>query len=224
MPKNIKTLTAVLVIGVGSMIATSAMAADVEVGFSAKLGEKMGSINRVEQDKEERFRRKLDDGNITSVRSARRANVTRFANVAWAGETLIPDLNDYSVKNLTAALVNESLNRAGMGNLDGTIRLNIDQLRVSNHPVAYLTAADSYVIGTLQHLDKDGNVLKSTRVSANLVYNRTVDHNYKGPDYAFSTTDPFNRVGPALARFVQKGLENLFGDEDFAGPIVIEGS
>ena len=111
-----------------------------------------------------------------------------------------------------------------MGDMDGTIRISIDQLRVSNHPVAYLTAADSYVIGSLQHLDADGNVLKSTRVSANLVFNRTVDHNYNGPDYAFSSTDPSNRVGPALARFVQKGLENLFGDEDFAGPIIIEGS
>ena len=223
MPKFIKSLAVALVIGIGG-VASTAFAADVEVDFSSYLDEKMGAINRVEQAREERFRRNLDDANITSLKSPRRANVTRFGNVAWAGETLIPDLNNYTVENLTIAMVKETLNRAGMGDVVGTIRLNIDRLRVQNHPISVLTASDSYVIGTLEHVDANGSVLKSTKDSANLVFNRTVDHNYQGPDYAFSSTDPVNRVGPALARFVQKGLENLFGDEDFVGPIVIEGS
>ena len=223
MPNFIKSLAVALVIGLGGG-ASTAFAADVEVDFSSYINGKMGALNRIEHDREERFRQYLDDANITSLKSPRRANVTRFANVAWAGELLIPDLNNFTVKNLTIALVKETLNRAGMDDMDGTIRLNIKELRVQNHPISVLTAADSYVIGTLEHVDANGAVLKSTKVSANLVFNRTVDHNYQGPDYAFSSTDPFNRVGPALARFVQKGLENLFGDEDFVGPIVIEGS
>ena len=223
MPQLLKSLAVALVIGLGG-IASTAFAADVEVDFSSYLNGKMGALNRIEKDREERFRRNLDDANITSLKSPRRANVTRFGNVAWAGELLIPDLNNYTVENLTIALVKETLNRAGMGDVVGTIRLNIDRLRVQNHPISVLTASDSYVIGTLEHVDANGSVLKSTKVSANLVFNRTVDHNYQGPDYAFSSTDPVNRVGPALARFVQKGLENLFGDEDFVGPIVIEGS
>lgn len=223
MPKLLKSLAVALVIGLGG-IASTAFAADVEVNFSSYLDGKMGALNRIEKDREERFRKDLDDANNTAVNTARRANVTRFGNVAWAGETLIPDLNNYSVENLTIAMVKETLNRAGMDDVVGTIRLNIDRLRVSNHPLSVLTASDSYVIGTLVHVDANGSVLKSTKVSANLVFNRTVDHNYQGPDYAFSSTDPFNRVGPALARFVQKGLENLFGDKDFVGPIVIEGS
>ncbi|MEE8258205.1 MAG: hypothetical protein V3R20_00790 [Sphingomonadales bacterium] len=223
MPNLLKSLALALVIGIGG-VATTAFAADVEVDFSSYLDEKMGALNRIEQAREERFRKDLDDANNSAVNTARRTNVTRFGNVAWAGETLIPDLNNYTVENLTIALVNETLNRAGMGDVAGTIRLSIDRLRVQNHPLGILTASDSYVIGTLEHVDANGSVLKSTKVSANLVFDRTVDHNYQGPDYAFSATDPFNRVGPALARFVQKGLENLFGDEDFVGPIVIEGS
>lgn len=224
MPNIYKTLAAALIIAVGTFAAFPAFAADVEVEFSSKLERNMATLNSLEQQKEERFRQNLDDSSRSVASSARRFNKTRFSEVAWAGETLIPDLGNYSVENLTIALVKETLNRAGMGDLEGSIRLTIQRLKVANHSLSFLRGSDTYVIGTLEHLDSNGRVLSSTKVSANLVIGFTANNAYQGPNYAFSSTDPANRVGPALARFVQKGLENLFSGQEFVGPIVISGS
>ena len=108
-----------------------------------------------------------------------------------------------------------------MGNLEGTVRFTIKTLKVSNHSLNFLRSTDSYIIGTVEHIGSNGQILKSEKVSANMVTDFSVDIAYKGTDFAFYNTDSVNRVGPTLSRFIQKGLEKLFGDNDFSGPILI---
>lgn len=221
MPKFFNILAAGLILAVGSFASQGALAADVEVDFSSKLTRNMGSLNQMEQKYEEFFRKYYTTYRTSTVQAAAKFNSSRFENVNWAGEELIPNLADFTVANLTVALVTESLDRAGMGNLDGTIRVTIERLKVSNHSLSMLRSGDSYVIGRFELLNDSGAVVRSAKISTNLVYDSSVDVNYQGPDYAFYTSDAANRVGPTLARFVEKGLEALFEGQTFTGVVLI---
>ena len=192
-----------------------AQAANVDVSFSSKLTRNMDRLNAIEARHEEFFRTYRDSYRADRVDSAATFNKSRFGEVVWAGEALIPNIADFTVENLTTALVSESLERANMGNLEGTIRIRVDRIKVANHSLNFLRSTDSYVIGTIEHVGANGNVLKSTKVSANLVYDVSVDVHYAGPGFAFFSGDAALRVGPAIARFVEKGLENLFEDREF---------
>lgn len=237
MQRFITLLTAAVLFAAGQ---ATAFAAEVEVGFSGKLARNMDRLNAIEQEREENFRKYTDDIEAAPVRSDRRFDRVKFADVAWAGETLIPDLGNYTVENFLRALVQENLKRAGYGDVEGTIRLEIDRIKVANHSLAFLSNnqdirpvivrdgstspgsnIDTYVLGSIERVDENGNVVERARITANMVYDTTVDNDYQGPGFAFSVTDPSERVGPALARFVQKGLNKLFDTEAFYGPVVV---
>ena len=237
MPKILTALIAALLMAVGS---SGAFAANVEVGFSGKLARNMDRLNSIEREREENFRKFYDDYQASRTQTARRFDTVKFGNVAWAGETLIPNIDDFTVENFIKALVQENLRRAGFENVDGTIRVQIDRIKVANHSLSFLstggdfdpvvirngstsagTNKDTYVLGSVQHLDANGNVVKSVKVSANFVYDVTVDNDYQGPGFAFSVTDPSFRVGPALTRFLEKGLNALFGTDAFYGAVLV---
>ncbi|HXV73276.1 MAG TPA: hypothetical protein VD713_00960 [Sphingomonadales bacterium] len=217
-----------------------ASAANVEVAFSSKLERNMDALNAIEREREENFRKFYDDYRASLTETARRFDHVKFGNVAWAGETLIPNIEDFTVENFIKALVQENLRRAGFDNVDGTIRVQVDRIKVANHSLSFIansqdfdpvvirngstspgTNKDSYVLGSIQHVDAAGNVVKSVKISANFIYDVTVDNDYQGPGFAFSVTDPSFRVGPALTRFVEKGLDTLFGTEAFYGAVLV---
>ncbi len=221
MPRLFSTLAAVAVLTAGVLFGTSAFAADVEVNFSSRIDRNMAAINRIEQTREAYFREFYDAYQSNRVASVKKFNISRLENVKWAGQSLIPNIADFTMENLTVALVSESLERAGMADLEGTIRLDIQRLKVSRYSVSALRGNDTFVIGTIAHLDNAGNVLKSVKISTNLVVDRSVDTRYQGPDFAFFTQDSATRVGPALARFIEKGLESLFEGKKFTGVVMI---
>ncbi len=221
MPKYLKTLITGLTLGFVFAAFNTASAADIEVVFSDKMARNMGSLNDIEQNREESFRETYDDNASQRGRSDRFLDISRFQNVDWAGETLVPEINNYTVETLFKALATETLNRAGMDALEGTVRFTIRTMKVAGHSLSFLRGQDSYVIGTVEHIGRNGQVLNSTKVSANLVIDVSVDANYKGPDFAFYATDAGGRVGPTLSRFIRKGLGKLFEGKKFNGPIVI---
>lgn len=221
MPKTLKILisSVALTFMLGAFHAASA--ADIEVVFSDRLARNMGSLNDIEQNREESFRETYDDVASNRGRSDRFFDISRYQNVDWAGETLIPNIDDYTVENLFKAIASETLNRADMGDLEGIVRFTIKTMKVANHSLNFLRGTDSYVIGTIEHIGSNGQVLSSKKVSANLVIDVSVDTSYKGPDFAFYASDADGRVGPTLSRFIQKSLEKLFKDKKFSGPIII---
>jgi len=221
MPRFFSLLTTASVLAAGVFFAGGAFAADVDVSFSGRVASNMGAINQVEQTHEAYFREFYDAYQGDRVGSTRKFNTSRLQNVKWAGQFLIPDINDFTVENLTVALVSESLDRAGMGDLEGTIRLTIKRMNVANYSLSAIRGTDTFVIGTIEHLDGNGTVVKSAKISTNLVFDRSVDINYQGPDFAFYAGDGSTRVGPALARFIEKGLETLFEGKEFSGVVMI---
>ncbi len=221
MPTLFSSLAAAAVLAAGAFLGGSAYAADVDVNFSSRIDRNMTAINQTEQTREAYFREFYDAYQSNRVASARKFNASRLENVKWAGESLIPNIADFTMENLTVALVSESLNRAGMADLEGTIRLTIQRMKISRYSISAIRGTDTFVIGTIEHLDGAGNVLKSTKISTNLVVDRSVDINYQGPDFAFFTEDGSTRVGPALARFIEKGLESLFEGKKFTGVTMI---
>lgn len=194
---------------------------NVEVSFSGRLTQNMDTLNAIEKQREENFRQFYDDYRASRTQTSRRFDTVKFGDVEWAGKALIPEIENFTVQNFITALVNENLSRAGFEDVDGTIRVHVERLKVANHSLSFLSSSDTYVIGTFEHVGENGQVVKTVKVSANLVYDVTVDNDYAGPAFAFSVTDPSHRIGPALTRFVQKGLQNLFDSNAFYGPILV---
>ncbi|RMD90879.1 MAG: hypothetical protein D6807_00845 [Alphaproteobacteria bacterium] len=220
---SLATVAAVLIaMPAGATIAPPMNGYSVEVVFSPKLAKNMERINRVEQTLEKRFRK-----NGTDRPNPRETAVHRFAKnqtegTVWAGERLIPDVDEYTVENLVKALTADNINRA-VPDFRGTIRYEIRSIKTSDHSVALLRGVSSYVIGKVSLIDSDGKVLRTEKISANLVVDPTVDTSYKGPKYAFLETEDSDRVGPVLSYFVEKALERLWPDrkDEIHGPVLV---
>jgi len=194
----------------------------VEVAFSDNLGQRMASINSLEQRLEARFR-----DNRHYAKSPRGAGSQRFAEsrtegTEWAGERLIADVSDFTLDNLVKALVAYNVNRAAP-DFGGRIEIRIDELKLTNPSIAFLRSFQSYAEGRVKVTDADGNVLFDKPVRTNLVIDSTVDTSYDGDQLAFAETDPSQRVGPTLAYFVERALALAWPEKkgEIAGPVII---
>lgn len=194
--------------------------AAVEVRFSNYLTGKLADIDRIERARERLFR-EYRDTYRTVTRSSRRFTENRFPNIKWANETLVEDVDAYGVASLLGAMLRENLGRAAPDGFDGTIRVTLKRLHVSNHPLAALSGATTYAQGTIERLDSGGAVVASHKVGANLSPNFTSNPNYDGSDFPFVDTDSTNRVGPILAEFAKSALRKLWPDAEFADPVLV---
>ncbi|MGF1605414.1 MAG: hypothetical protein ACFB22_03675 [Rhodothalassiaceae bacterium] len=202
-------------------LSTGANAQQIDIQFSKHLQKHLDSIARVEQRKEEAFRRTgLPERN--PVRSVFRFNDARTAGTQWAGEQLIPQVENYDLPTLLRRLIEDNLLRADVG-FDGTIRLEVDKFRITNADVAALRGVNTYAKGRISLISPDGDVLESHKVRTNFVTDPTVDPSYTGDKYAFLETDPVNRIGPLASQFVEKALERAFPEhrEDIHGPVIV---
>ena len=194
--------------------------AAVEVRFSSSLKGKLADIDRIERERERLFR-EYRDTYRTPTRSSRRFTKNRFPNMKWANETLVEDVDAYGVASLLGAMLRENLSRAAPEGFDGTIRVTLKRLRVSNHPLAALAGSNTYAQGTIERLDSSGAVVASHKVSANMSPHFTSNPNYKGPDFPFVDSDSSNRMGPILAEFAKASLGKLWPGSDFADPVLV---
>lgn len=194
----------------------------IEVSFSKAVEQRMTSINAQEREREADFRKNRNYGDSYRDAGVFRFSSTRTEGTRWAGETLVPDIGDFTIANLVRALTADNLARA-MPEFRGTIRYDIRRLKVANHPVAILEGISSYATGRIVVTAADGSLIADEKVSANLVVDPTVDLNYQGPKYAFMETDQNLRVGPTLSYFVEKALERVWPDKADAihGPVIL---
>lgn len=195
--------------------------ADVEVTLSSRLEAMEARIDAIEQIREKRFR-KYQHYDRNAARSPRRFANARYRDVAWANELLVPEVAAYGVRTLLSALVNESLNRAGADRSGMNIRVHLEKLHISDHPLARLHGSHSYASGSISLVDQaSGQVVRSIEFTATPAVYPSIDLGYKGPDFAFEDTDPTRRIGPTLAYFVMKGLGELYEDVEFPRPIAV---
>lgn len=213
----------VLALGASVVFAGASLAdTEVEVSFSDGLQKYISRIDRVESKREALFREYRDDTIVGRARSERRFATTYYRDVRWASEQLIADAEDYGVEAVVSALVREGLKRAGIPDGNSLVRVHIKRMKISNHSVARLSGVSSYVTGTFALVDSStGQTIRGADISANLVVSPTVDNSYQGDDWAYPDVDSENRVGPALAYFVMKGLEKLYPESKFPKPISI---
>ena len=219
-----------LAMGLLALIPTSAAAEilpqtdgySVDVSFSDNLQARMASINSLEQRLEARFRENRHYAKSPRDAGSQRFAESRTAGTEWAGERLIGDVSDFTLDNLVKALVAYNVNRAAP-EFGGRIEIGIDELKLTNPSIAFLESFQSYAEGRVKVTDADGNVLFDENVRTNLVVDSTVDTSYGGPELAFAETDPSQRVGPALAYFVERALERAWPElkSDIVGPVTL---
>ena len=204
---------------IGALVAflMPAAHADVEITYSKYINRMIPSIDRVEQLRENIFRRtanteRRNRGSVFTL------NNSRLAGTVWAGPRLIKEIEDYGITRLAERLIEDNLERAGI-TPDGTVRLHIEKFRLQNSSVARLRGVNSYAAGEISLIAPDGSEIDSHKVRVNFVNRPTADRSYDGPDYAFIDTDEVNRIGPLLADLVEKGLEKLYPghEDDFRG-------
>ena len=194
---------------------------EIEVEFSKRLDRVMPAINRVERIREERFRmNRMDDA--LSSRGIQRFARTDTAGTRWAGETLIPDLSDYTVENLVRAFTIANLERAAP-DFRGRIRYKIERIKIDDHSVAAIVGATTFIRGKIVVRDADGHKIAEHRIAINPAFRETVDRAYQGPKFAFAESDASDRVGPALAYFVERALEAAWPEKAdlIEGPIIV---
>lgn len=193
----------------------------VEIVFSKRLERALPAIDRIERVREERFRASRSD-NSADRRSVFRHAAARTEGVSWAGERLVPDLGDYSIATLLRALVEANLDHAAP-DFEGTLRLEIERIKIAGHSLALLRGSNSYVVGSIALADPDGRPLFEDRVRASLVVRPTLDLDHDGPEFAFAETDESDRAGPTLSYFVEKALERAWPDrkDRIHGPTIV---
>lgn len=194
----------------------------VQIAFAPDLEKQLARVNRVEQERERRFRRSGTDV-FHSIRSMDRHNKSRLEGTLWAGSRLIPEVERYGVEALLEAMVRENLRRAAPDDFDRVVRLRIERLQVSNHPVSTLsTSSSSWAAGTIELVDPaTGAVTERHSITANLAPKKTAARNYQGDDFAFYEPDARLRVGPTLAYFVKRALSRFLPEERLAGPVLV---
>jgi len=208
---------------VGAQVEPDPEGYTVEVTFADKLQKRLVSINNVEQRLEKQFRedRHYQRG-ITAAGTQRSAKIDT-AGTAWAGERLIENPDDFTLENLIKAMVAYNVNRAAPG-FQGRIEVELNEIGLSNAPVASIARNRSYAAGNITVRRSDGSVQFSGPVKVNLVVDPVADRSYDGPELAFTETDPPKRVGPTLAYFIERALEKAWpGHEDeIVGPVVVQ--
>jgi len=206
----------------GAQIVPSADSYSVDVKFPEGVERRMLSINNLEQNFEERFREDRNDGTTLSRTGTQRFAASQTAGTEWAGERLIGDVSDYTLDNLVKSMVAYNINRA-VPDFSGSIELTIERFKLSNPSIAILEWSESYARGRIKVTNADGRVLFDDTVRADLVVDTTVDSAYEGPELAFVETDPSKRVGPTLAYFIERALEQVWPEhaEDFVGPVIV---
>lgn len=192
---------------------------DVNVSYSDRLQDVMDTVSRIEQEREENFRDHYSDQD-NPFRSNRRLAGSLVGDVEWAGEQLVPDLENYTVTNFIQALARESLARGGV-DFSGTIDITINRINIGNHPVARISNGPTYVSGTVVARDQSGNTVGEADITANIVVDFTVDYSYKGPGFAFAPEHENTRVGPALVYFMRRAYSDIFPGHDFPRPVLV---
>lgn len=194
----------------------------VEVSFSKGLERRMASINNLEQTFEERFRENRHDGHTFAETGTQRYAKSKTTGTEWAGTRLIGDLSDFTLENLVQALVAYNVNRA-VPDFRGRIEIDISRLKLTNPSIAFLEWSRSYARGHVRVTGADGRVLFDDEVTANLVIDTTVNRSHDGPELAFVEIDPSRRVGPTLAQFVERALEQVWpaSKNDIVGPVIV---
>jgi len=194
----------------------------VDVSFSDALQERMASINNLEQRYEERFREHRNSRGPGARAGSQRFAEQRTGGTEWGGERLIAEVSGFTVENLVKAMVAYNINRIAPG-FGGRVDIRIDELRLSNPPLAFLESTRSAAAGTVRITDANGYLMLDERVEADLIERPTVNTDYDGPELAFIETEPARRVGPTLAQFVERALEQAWPDraDEIAGPIIV---
>ena len=208
-----------LALGFVGIPAIASADVEVDVEFSSHVAGLVGGIDRVELRREKYFRQSTVDQR-TRIRARERLNNGMFSHTEWAGELLIPELENYSMENLIRALVIESLERAGI-DFDGTIRIELDRIKVHNHSVRMIANGNNYAKGRITLIDESGREIRSSEISANLVLDYSTQISYDGPDFAFYPSDPDNRIGPVLTYFVRKSLSAMFPGTEFPRAVIL---
>ena len=198
--------------------ATAHAEATVAVNFGSGLSKFVSRIDRVESLREERFRKYYVDTR-SERRSSRAALRTMVGNIDFGGEIAVPNVDDFNTRNLVQGLVEESLKRAGI-DYDGTVTVEIEVLKVQNHPVAVVANGPNWIRGSIT-LSGDGRN-ETVSLDSHFVPAYTSNFSYDGPDFPFMPSDVDSRIGPSLAYFVHKGLSELFPDTEVPRAVIVQ--
>lgn len=194
-------------------------AADVEVIFSERIMGDMAALNQLELRREEFFREYRQEG----ARRFRPQRVDQvfLTGVDFAHEKLIPELEEYSVQALADAMAQYNLAQIKEHNPNHTLRIEIEDFNISNYSLARYAQGPTRMKGTMSIIDEAGNVVRSEKVRTAMLPKFTSVRRYDGKEYAYMRETMDVRMGPMLASFMEKGMEDLYPEADVPGPIFI---
>ena len=221
MMRILPCLGAVLIAVVGfvvSPVAASAAQIDVSVSFDEKLQRHIDRLNVLEKRREVYFRKHRGERRHgPPPRLAR----SRYGNIEYGVERLIPDVNDFSIENVIRRAVQRNLGLMELKNTPVRVTVHIEDVTIQNSPLARLSSFNTYMKGKMELFDSKGMSMGAVDITRNLFHNRSVDRYYDGPEYAFLAESAIVRIAPIALEFVERALERLYKNEDVPGVIFI---
>ncbi|SDE69428.1 MULTISPECIES: hypothetical protein [Kordiimonas] len=201
-------------------VPSGAEALDIQLKFSKRLEKDMKKINEKELQREAMFRKyriELEPG-----KKAKNLMIDKYQDTIWANEYLLPDLNTYSVPNLMRTMAWAAFHQIAEPGFNGTLVIEVDSFFIPEFPLARYRSHGPRMNGKFTLLDGAGNVMAEAEVAARVVKRYTVSTSYQGPEFAYAETAVDGRMGPIVAAFVEKGLEDLLPGADAPGPILVQ--
>lgn len=195
----------------------------IEIGFSDHLAGHLPAIDRMEQQLEQEFRNRRHYQPTDARAGALQFSENETVGAEWAGERLFDAPSDYSIERLLRSLVAYNVNRA-VPDFRGRIELQVKRLQLGNASIAWLDSHRSFATGRIKITAADGHVLADRKISTTLVVEPTVDRSPSGPELAFYAPDAAKRVGPTLAQFVERALEQAWPEraDRIVGPVIVQ--
>ncbi|PCI62442.1 MAG: hypothetical protein COB37_06945 [Kordiimonadales bacterium] len=201
-----------------SSVPASAADVVVDVSFSEDIAKGMQSINSLEKRREKFFRRNYGEARNSGFSKIGRS---RYKYAEFAGERLIPNLDDFTLENIIRRTVQHDIAVMDLPNKPARISVTLTRMKVSNYSLARFKSFSSVMTGTVTSFDASGAQVGSTNLTWEFLPRYTQDVRYKGSEYVYLEESIGVRIAPLTTGFIERALERLYPESDAPGTIIL---
>jgi len=190
----------------------------VDVKFMGRLQDDMKRINKLELRREKYFRKHRGE---TRRHGVPRLAKSRYAKAEFAGERLIPVLEEYSFETLVRRAVVRDIHEMNLDVVPARVAVTLQQMRIADYSIAHYRSHSTVMTGTVEVFDAAGKRSGAVKLTWEMVPLFTTDQGYSGREYVFLRESAYVRVAPLTLGFLEKALEQIYSGKDAPGPVFI---
>lgn len=190
----------------------------VDVSFTGRLVGDVARIDKIEQRREKYFRKHRGE---TRRHRAPKLARARYAKAEFAGERLVPELENYSFEAIVRSAVKRDVAVMELDNVPSRIAVTLQQMRIADYSLARYRSHNTVMVGTVEAFNAAGKRTGAVKLTWEMIPLHTTDTGYSGREYAFLQESAYVRIAPLTVGFLEKALEQIYPGKDAPGPVFI---